>query len=242
MNLQMWNLVKRAGEPVWSDLMRCVFGAVCAILLCACVGCAGKQFESATAKESKWRSLFDGETLEGWVQRGGRAVYTAKDGQIIGTTRPDQPNSFLCTQEDFADFELVLEFKVDPRLNSGVQIRSQSLPDYQDGRVHGYQVEIDPSERAWTGGIYDESRRGWLAPLEGNEAARAAFAQDEWNRMRVLAVGNRIQTWINDVPTADLTDDATSSGFIGLQVHGVGDRATPLEVRWQRLRIREIGG
>ena len=120
-----------------------------------------------------------------------------------------------------------------------IQIRSNSLPDYSDGRVHGYQVEIDPSDRAWSAGIYDEGRRGWLHNLEDNEAAREAFKQDEWNHYRILAVGDSIKTWINGIPAADLTDDMTPSGFIGLQVHGVGSDTEPLQVRWRKLRIKE---
>ena len=198
--------------------------------------CAATSRDAATG----WRNLFDGATLGGWTQRGGHAAYKVEDQCIVGETRPNQANSFLCTDETFADFELTYEFKVDPKLNSGVQIRSESKPDYKGGVVFGYQVEIDPSERAWTAGIYDESRRGWLANLEKNPEARAAFKQNEWNSVRVLAVGDHMQTWLNGVPAADLHDAMTASGFIGLQVHGVGASSEPLQVRWRALRIREV--
>lgn len=181
--------------------------------------------------------LFDGRTLNGWVQRGGRADYFVEDGVIVGRTTANEPNSFLCTTEEFDDFSLELEFKVDPALNSGVQIRSESRADYRDGRVHGYQVEIDPSPRAWTGGIYDESRRGWLADLRNNEPARAAFRPGEWNQLRIEAIGPHLRTWINGVPAAEIIDSMTTRGFIALQVHDVGPRTDPLEVRWRRLKI-----
>lgn len=184
--------------------------------------------------------LFDGSTLSGWIQRGGKAAYTVENGCIVGRTAPNQPNSFLCTTAEYADFVLSLEFKVDSELNSGVQIRSQSDPSYQSGRVHGYQIEIDPGERAWTGGIYEEGRRGWLDDLSENPGARAAFRQGEWNSLRVEAIGERIRTWINDVPAADLHDGMTAAGFIALQVHGVGGRVEPLEVRWRHVRLRPI--
>lgn len=186
-----------------------------------------------------WVSLFDGKTLNGWVQRGGKAKYEARDGMIIGRTVPNTPNSFLCTEKQYSDFELELDFKVHPELNSGVQIRSNSLPEYKNGRVHGYQVEIDPSERAWTGGIYDEGRRGWLNPLSGNNAARYAFKLNDWNHFRILARGDRIQTWINGVQAADLKDSMTPTGFIALQVHGVGGRKDEITVRWRNIRLRE---
>lgn len=184
--------------------------------------------------------LFDGATLGGWVQRGGDAVYAVEDGCIVGRTAPNQPNSFLCTKSEHGDFILTLEFRVDPELNSGVQIRSQSRPEGQRERVYGYQVEIDPSDRAWTGGIYDEGRRGWLDDLSDAPNARAAFRQNEWNALKVEATGDRIRTWINGIPAADLRDAMTPSGFIALQVHGVGKRSDPLEVRWRKIVLTPL--
>lgn len=184
--------------------------------------------------------LFNGSDLTGWIQRGGKASYAVEDGCIVGRTAPHQPNSFLCTASDHADFVLTLEFKVDDGLNSGIQIRSVSDPAFQGGRVHGYQVEIDPSDRAWTGGIYEEGRRGWLDDLGDTPGARAAFKHDAWNTLRIEAVGDRIRTWINGVPAADLRDGMTPTGFIALQVHGVGDRADPLEVRWRHIRLQPV--
>lgn len=213
--------------------------------------------------EPKTIELFDGKTLDGWVQRGGDAKYSVEDGCIVGRTVLDTPNSFLCTEEDFSDFILELEYKVDPKLNSGVQIRSQhfdhptkakdsegnpvlksngdpiSLPA---GRVHGYQVEIDPSPRSYSGAIYDEGRRGWLKHLGDNKAAREASKLEEWNELRIEARGDLIKTWINGVPAVEVRDDVTPKGFIGLQVHGVGsDEAKEgIEVRWRNIRLTEL--
>ncbi len=183
-----------------------------------------------------WQSLFDGETLKGWIRRGGQAHFEAKDNTIVGTTAPGEPNSFLCTEKHFGNFILELEVKVDSDLNSGIQIRSQSREDYRNGVVHGYQVEVDPSERAWSGGVYDESRRGWLYDLKSNEAARQAFRVGQWNRYRILALGDTIRTWVNGVPAADLTDSMTPEGFIGLQVHATSGN-TPKQVSWRNIQI-----
>lgn len=207
----------------------------------------------ADEPETPWVNLFNGKNLEGWVQRGGKAKYRVEDKQIVGASVPNTKNSFLCTKKNYADFVLELEFKVHPELNSGVQIRSQSKPvkenvtDPETGAsftvpgqlVYGYQVEIDPSKRAWTGGIYDESRRGWLFDLKKNEPARKAFKQNEWNKFRIECKGPSIKTWLNGVPAADLNDKLTPSGFIALQVHGVGNKKEPLEVRFRDLRIKE---
>ncbi len=195
---------------------------------------------AVAADEEGFVPLFDGRSLDGWTQKGGKAKYEAVDGVLVGSSVPNTSNSFLCTEKCYGDFILELEFHVDPTLNSGIQIRSHSLPDYKKGRVHGYQVEIDPSKRAWSGGIYDEARRGWLFPLKDKPKAQAAFKQDDWNHFRIEAVGDSIKTWINGVPAADLHDDMTAEGFIALQVHGVGGRTEPLRVRWRNLRIKEL--
>jgi hypothetical protein len=188
---------------------------------------------------SEWQPLFDGKTLDGWEQRGGNATYTVEDSTIVGSTVLDTPNSFLCTVETYANFILELEFFVDPELNSGIQIRSNSTESYRDGRVHGYQVEIDPSERAWTAGIYDEARRGWLYDLRNNEAARNAFMPEQWNKIRIEAIGSSIRTWINGVPAVYLIDDMTREGFIALQVHQ--EDKENLQVKWRNIRIMDLG-
>lgn len=187
----------------------------------------------------KWTPLFDGKTFNGWKQLNGQAKYEIKDGVIIGTTVPNTPNSFMATTKDYGDFILELELKVDNSMNSGIQIRSLSKPEVNNGRVHGYQVEIDPSDRGWSGGIYDEARRGWLFQNEMNPAAKKAFKRDAWNKYRIEAIGNVIRTWINDVPVANLIDEMTPAGFIALQVHAIGKDATPgKQVMWKNIRIQ----
>lgn len=218
-------------------------------------------FSSVSLAESKSVSLFNGKNLDGWVQHGGVAKYTVEDGVIVGTSVPDTPNSFLCTEKHYSDFILEIEFKVDAPLNSGIQIRSnvydkptevitntssgkQRKKQVAAGRVHGYQVEIDPSDRSWSGGIYDEGRRGWLNKLDQDhhKAAREAFKQGEWNHYKIQAIGDSIKTWINGVPAADLVDDMTASGFIALQVHGIGKNPgnAGKQIRWRNIKLQEV--
>ncbi len=191
-------------------------------------------------KETEFGSLlFNGKNLEGWTQKGGDATFKVENDMIIGETVPNTPNSFLTTDKKYDDFILELDFKVDPSMNSGIQIRSNSIPSYQNGRVHGYQVEIDPSDRAWSGGIYDEGRRGWLVSLDRNKNAQLAFKQSEWNNYRIEAIGDTIKTWINGVPAAFLIDNETRSGFIALQVHSIGDSEEPgKQIMWKNIRIK----
>lgn len=197
-------------------------------------------FSCRLAKEdtAPWQNLFNGTDLNGWNQKGGTANYTVRDGAIVGSTVHDTPNSFLTTDRIYGDFILELDYRVHPSMNSGIQIRSNSYDWYMDGRVHGYQIEIDPSERAWSAGIYDEARRGWLVPLTENPAAQRAFKQNQWNHYRIEAIGDSIKTWINDVPAGFLIDDKTHEGFIALQVHSIGDaQEAGTEIIWKNIRI-----
>lgn len=191
--------------------------------------------------ENEWKNLFNGKNLDGWVKMGGNARFTVEDGSIVGETVPGKQSTFLCTSENYGDFILELELNVDTSMNSGIQFRSHSNPDYKNGIVHGYQMEIDPSSRAWSGGIYDESRRGWLYTMDPNPEAKTAFKNGEWNKYRVEAIGNHIKTWVNDILTADLLDNTDSNGFIALQVHSVNGEENPwtvgTKVKWRNIRI-----
>lgn len=193
---------------------------------------------TSCSSDRQWQNLI-GEDLSNWEQLNGTAPFELSDGVITGTTVVNSPNSFLSTIEKYGDFILEFDTWFDPGMNSGVQIRSESRADYQNGRVHGYQVEMDPSERAWSGGIYDEARRGWLYTLDQNPEGKKALKVGEWNHYRVEAIGNSIRTWINGIPCADLIDDLTPSGFIALQVHGIGRDSTRigLQVMWKNIRI-----
>ncbi len=192
---------------------------------------------TALAADDGFVSLYDGKSLDGWTQRNGKATYQVEDGTIVGRTAKNSPNSFLCTKKAYCDFDLLFEVKVDPGLNSGVQVRSRSSKDYNKQRVHGPQVEIEcaPGE---SGYIYGEATgRGWLSP---NQDKKDGYKNDQWNKFRVLATGARIQTWINGAAVEDLTDEASSKcGFIGLQVHGVGNGG-PFEVRWRNIKIKDL--
>ena len=201
-----------------------------------------------SAAEDGWTSLFDGKTLEGWTQKNGKATYRVQDGAIVGKTEKKSPNSFLCTNEEFADFELEFEVRlINNELNSGCQIRSQTKPAKGNetfGRVNGPQVEIEASgsSGAESGYVYGEACGGWMTPKD-KLVKHKHFKDGEWNTYRIVAQGPRIQTWINGNQVSDLTDEAKfkshPKGFIGLQVHGVGDRG-PFEVAWKNIRIKKL--
>ncbi|NOZ22364.1 MAG: DUF1080 domain-containing protein [Planctomycetes bacterium] len=203
---------------------------------------------TAMAEDDGWVSLFDGKTLKGWIQKNGKATYRVENGAIIGQTTKGSPNSFLCTEKEYGDFELEFEVKlIDNGLNSGVQIRSQTKPpkgNEKFGRVNGPQVEIAACGKngSNSGYVYGEACGGWMTPKERLKP-RKVFKNGEWNKYRVVAKGPRIQTWINGEAVEDLTDEAKfkthPKGFIGLQVHAVGQRG-PFEVAWRNIRIKVL--
>jgi hypothetical protein len=188
-------------------------------------------------------SLFDGKTLKGWKRLAGTADYKVEDGAIVGTTVINSGNTFLVTEKEYGDFILEMDTKIEsPLSNSGVQTRSHFDPTGNNGKgkVYGRQFEIDPSPRKWSGGIYDEGRRDWLYPVDLNAKAKDAFKVGVYNHIRMECIGNEMRTWINGIAVADVIDTVDSRGFIGLQVHGIGDKAElgGKKVYFKNLRIQ----
>lgn len=221
---------------------------VFATLLCACLSEAG-------AQDAGFRLLFDGETLAGW--EGDPETFRVEDGAIVAGTldAPIPANAFLCTTEEYGDFELRLKARlVGPGDNAGVQFRSRRVPD--DHEVSGYQADMGTVSRDWFygvigvetsgpdapapiwGALYDEFRRdrylAWSLPDEVAPVLRPGG----WNEMTVRAEGPRIQIWVNGIRTVDYTERAhvPRSGVICLQVHS----GAPAEAWHKELFIREI--
>ncbi len=188
-------------------------------------GCAGSPAETGAAV------LLDENKLPDWTVVG-NASFSWEDGALYGREAGAR-NSFLLSPREYSDFVLECEVKIEAGGNSGIQLRSHLR---SDGVVFGYQIEIDPSERSWSGGLYDESRRGWLDDLSDQPEARAAFQVGEWNQFRIECRGERIRSWVNGVPCADFEDHLDASGHLAFQVHG-GDGT---HVRWRELRIEEL--
>lgn len=198
------------------------------LLTCLCLSCSPKVTNELVIDKS----------LSAFEILNGTALYEYENGTITGASMMNTPNTFLATKRKYTDFILEFDVWVDVGLNSGVQIRSNSQADYHNGRVHGYQVEIDTSPRRWSGGIYDEARRAWLYPLSLNKEGQKAFNNEEWNHYRIEAIGDEIRTWINGVPCAYLIDDMTSEGFIAFQVHSIYDQKDEgKKVRWKNIRL-----
>lgn len=228
-------------------------GMAAAAVLLAALWAQASETEGMTA-------LFDGQSTNGWVLRGGKAEFRIENGCLVGRTVQGQPTAFLCPPKEYGDFILEYEYKVDPKLNSGVQIRSQCFDQpatvehagktikIAAGRVHGYQIEIDNDPdraRFWSAGLYEEGCRGWIFPGFGG-GDRAAFTRqgaeltkvEDWNHVRVECRGDSIKTWLNGHPRVDARDGRVARGFIGFQVHS--SKQPGIEVRWRNIRIREL--
>jgi hypothetical protein len=207
--------------------------------------------------------LFDGISLDGWQNFGGGKFYV-EDEVIVGEAAPDLPNSFLATETMYEDFELEVEFKVDPLLNSGIQIRSNTYPEetttirwggqfkedgskdvservWEKDRFWGYQIEIDPGDRAWTGTLYEEGGRGFLHSPDEAKAPGGTFKAEDWNHLRIVAKGDHFQAWLNGVQTADVHDRLTPTGYIALQLHGIGKNNDKIgqKVRWRNIKLKQ---
>lgn len=194
------------------------------------------------AQQSGWTDLFDGKTLNGWKKLAGKADYKVENGAIVGTTVFNSGNTFLVTEKEFNDFILEMDIRIeDTASNSGVQVRSHYNPagHEEKGLVYGCQLEIDPSSRRWSGGIYDEGRRDWLYPVSLNPAAQAAFKLGQYNHIRIECIGHTMKTWVNKTPVAYLSDTVDQQGFIGLQVHAVGkEELAGKKVYFKNIRIK----
>jgi hypothetical protein len=199
------------------------------------------------SKEKGMVSLFDGKSLTGWEVRSGSATYRVEDNTIKGTTVEGSQNTFLCSVKEFGDFILEFEVNCDTALNSGVQFRSHVYgkdttiflygndQHFKPDRVYGYQFEIAPGGSA--GWVYDEARLGkWIS----EEKETGAYKPNAWNRCRIIAQGDHIRTFVNDVPTADFRNSSDATGFIGLQVHRINKGTGPYSVSWRNIKIREL--
>jgi hypothetical protein len=196
----------------------------------------------AQKAEKGWMNLFDGKTLNGWKQLAGTAKYTVENGVIVGTTVANSPNTFLATEKEYGNFILEVDIKLESQKgNSGVQTRSHFNAEGKNGQglVYGRQIELDPSDRKWSGGIYDEGRRKWIYPLTLNGQAQNAYKPDDFNHFRIENIGNELKVWLNGTPTAYLVDTIDQKGFIALQVHAVsGADQVGKRVWFKNIRIK----
>lgn len=233
---------------------------IISVLVAAC--------QPKTEKDNEWRELFDGKTLNGWKilnqdwdNPTSIPEFYVEDNMIVcNTTLDNQGGGYLVTEGVYDNFILELDVKIDTSLNSGIQCRSRqwkkdtittyiagnaegtvSQNKWRTGYVWGYQIEIDPSQRAWSGGLYEPGNRGWVVNLAGKEKEQKAFKRMDWNHFKVKMDGDRIQTWINNILIVDVRDTLSTSGFIGLQFHGAFKEIQKnKKSMWKNIKIKEL--
>ncbi len=207
-----------------------------------CVGvavlCLLTQTSGAESGPSPWTSLFDGQGLDGWTNPYDWGKAWVEDGTIC--LQADR-KFFLTTERTYRDFVFEGEVKLpEGQSNSGFMFRCHCQPN----RVFGYQAEVDPSDRQWSGGLYDEGRRAWLYPRSNdpNSAAafvastKGAFKRYDWNRYRIHCVGSSIRIYVNGVLTTDYIDTMDREGYLAIQHHGEAGQI----YRFRNLRLREL--
>ena len=196
---------------------------------------------SLSISQENWTNLI-GDDLGNWEIKEGEADFQLVDGTIIGTSKLNSKSTYLGTKNFYKDFILEFEVNVSSGLNSGVQFRSLTSSDSRK-YVYGYQLELEANNpernRLWTGGIYDQSRRSiFLYPLSVNPIGRTAFKPDEWNFIRIEAIGNTVRTWVNGIQCSNLIDDTSTDGFIALQIHSIREELlNGKEVKWKNIRV-----
>lgn len=189
--------------------------------------------------EPGYRPLFDGKSLAGW--EGDQSVFRVEDGAVVAGSLKDKVahNDFLCTRQQFGDFELRLQAKlVGKGQNAGVQFRSERVPNHFE--VSGYQCDMGMAngKPIW-GWLYDESRRKkFLVEADADKLTKAVKA-DDWNDLVIRCEGPRVQIWVNGLATVDYTEadeKIARRGIIGLQIHG----GEPAEAAYRKIRIKEL--
>jgi len=178
----------------------------------------------ATADNAK--DLFNGKDLTGW--QGDARLWKVDNGEIVGKTAGLKRNEFLRSEMIATDFKLTVKVKLVPdKENSGIQFRSEPLPD---GEVKGPQADVGAG---WWGKLYEENGRGLIWKEGGEKHVKV----DDWNEYVVEAAGSKVKTWINGKLCVDLDDEKLSRrGIFAFQLHSGG----ALEVRFKDVKLEVL--
>ncbi len=201
------------------------------MLLIVFSGTVGSTGTIGAEKTGGWVSLFDGKTLNGWYNPYDWGEASVVDGEIRLVANR---KFFLVSKKSYGDFVFEAEIKMpEGKANSGFMFRCH----VKKNRVFGYQAEVDPSKRAWAGGLYDEGRRRWLNPLAGQPKKQKAFDRTKWNKYRIECVGDHLRIYVNGILTTDYRDPLDIVGPVALQHHGEKGKV----YRFRNIRIKNLG-
>jgi hypothetical protein len=190
-----------------------------------------------------WKPLFNGKNFKGWNLIGSNARAWVEDGAFVCHQVSNTPeHTFICTEKEYDDFIFEAEAIIEGPLHTGFLFRCiDANSDTANVAIYGYQLKIDPTERRWTGGIFDDFGKSWkwFYPLTDSEKARSAFTLNKWNHFRVEAIGDRIKVWVNDIPTCNLVHNKYQKGYIAIKIHSMGHNPEMENVlmRYRNIRI-----
>jgi len=190
---------------------------------------SGKMMNASASADGV--SLFNGKNLDGWINYGTEKWYVNEDGEMVCESGPDQAYGYLGTEGKYKDFELSVDFRQEANGNSGIFIRSS----IEGTKISGWQAEVAPPGSN-TGGIYESYGRGWLIKPEPSKDK--ALKMGEWNTMKIVAMGDKVTTWLNGTEMITIEDEkiGAASGQIALQIHDGGG----IKVRWRNIIIKEL--
>ncbi len=185
---------------------------------------------AALSAQGKRENLFNGKDLSGWKAYGTEKWYV-EDGLLVCESGPDKKYGYLATDKYYKDFDITVEFLQESNGNSGLFFRST----IEGTKIAGWQCEVAPKDHD-TGGIYESYGRGWLKQIEPEK--ENILKPGEWNKLRLRVVGDRVQTWLNDLPMVDFIDEKIGKGMgsIALQIHDGGG----IKVKWRNLVIEDL--
>lgn len=179
---------------------------------------------------SQSKSLFNGKDLSGWEIHGTEKWYV-ENGELVCESGPDKEYGYLVSDEEFKDFDLQLEFFQESDGNSGVFFRSS----IEGTKINGWQAEVAPPG-LFTGGIYESYGRGWL--IKPGPEKDKALKMGNWNKMRIVAKGDKIETYLNGTKMITLNDEkiGKAKGSIALQIHSGGG----IKILWRNIIIKPL--
>jgi hypothetical protein len=175
-------------------------------------------------RDGKWRSLFDGETLNGW-KAWGEEEWSVENGAIIGRSGPKELYDYLATDEQWKDFRVRAAFKMLGEGNFGLFYHSTLKGHDKNGpKIAGVQGEVEPGYPSATGWLYESYQRGWLVEPPKNTVGSVALRRDDWNTIEIRSVNSHVTTWVNGVRALDLPDKDPRlfEGSFALQLHSGG--------------------
>jgi hypothetical protein len=215
-------------------------------------------FVKSQGRSDGFVKIFDGKTMKGW--EGDSSYWRVENGSFVGevtAAKPLKTNTFLIWRGGLpANFEFKAQYRISPEGNSGVQYRSEELPNIRFG-LKGYQADIDGAD-VYTGQNYEERGRGFLAKrgeisilksgikptitgsLGNSDALKSKIKNGDWNELHIIVTDNHMQHFINGVLMSDVTDEDDKNrkynGVLGLQAHVM----PTMKVEYRKIFLKQL--